>query len=342
MKKMITTYFVILTFVVVFSSAKAESFDPEAISQVSKGIAEWKLINEDKTETQMEQTVYVSSSLSGMVERVERDDSGWIRVVSGLAAFDNDYQIESQIRQWELNRGIGISNEKMSSLTKIWDINKTLGKTAMKTELGAGVKMTKFGPIWGPISTIESGYSTATKVFQTYGTSMQIMNPPIYLHEKTSYGWRGEGSYNINGMHVKYQETLNTAGPGSITRTHTDWVTTNTGTYYRHVEIKTPATSNFERFVLNRYPVGSYWDTNSSVSYTTTRSHQSYRIETVGDISKVTPLPSSGFGKSYGGVGSNWNSPPPTFKMPTYSPYSIPKMPTYTPTMPSSSRGRKY
>lgn len=48
MKKMKTTiaYFVILIFVAVFSTAKAESFDPEAISQVSKGIAEWKLMNE--------------------------------------------------------------------------------------------------------------------------------------------------------------------------------------------------------------------------------------------------------------------------------------------------------
>ncbi|MBI4707974.1 MAG: tetratricopeptide repeat protein [Candidatus Omnitrophica bacterium] len=116
MKKIKTTiaYFAILIFIAVFSVAKAESFDPEAISQVSKGIAEWKLMNEDKEQTQPEQTVYVSSSLSGMVERGSGEGIG---VVTGLAAFDNDdHWIRSEIRNWELNTGIEASNRYISRL----------------------------------------------------------------------------------------------------------------------------------------------------------------------------------------------------------------------------------
>lgn len=369
MKKMrkITAYFMIFTFFAVFSVAKAESFDPEAISQVSKRIAEWKLMNKDKDEKQVEPAVYVSSSLSGVIEKGGSEGVG---VIEGLAAFDNDYWIKSQIRQWELNRTVDMSNRYISRLPDIWDVNKVLTKTAMKTTLGVGVKGTTLSPIWTPVSTVESTYSLGKKITATYGTSMQIMNPPIYLNEKTSWGWKGEGSYSFPGGVVNYQETLKTAGPGPITRTHTDWVTTNTGTYIRQVEIKTIPENRFERFMMHHYPVGGYFDPDKTTITTITRSQQSYRIETVGGISKVTPLPSSGFGKSYGGVGSNWNSPPPTFNatwktvkmgsttykypsidwrsipktnwnIPTYTP-SMPKMPTYTPRMPSSSWGRKY
>ena len=77
-----------LTLVDTCLSTKAEGFDSEAISQVNKGIAEWKLMNGDKSDTRIEQTVYVSSSLNGIVER---DGYGGIRGVKGLTAFGDDY-----------------------------------------------------------------------------------------------------------------------------------------------------------------------------------------------------------------------------------------------------------
>lgn len=420
-KKITTACFVVLTFVVVFSIARAENIDSKAISQVSKEIAEWKLMNEGKNETQTEQIVYVSSSLSGMVEKgVGKEITG----VQGLAAFDNnDYWIRSEIKNWELNTGIEASKRYISRLpTNPWpDIQTSAGSELTIRGMGSiygsiGRTYNDIANIFraqqglGPSNVVLQNTARGLQIYQSsttimgaglqaadtfqktvhyVGTSMQVMNPPIYLQNNPKFTpsqkilgmpisgtWGGAGSYRIPGGVVNYQETLKTSGPGPITQTHTDVVTTNMGTYYRHVEIKTPASSGIERFVLTHYPVGSYWDTNSSVSYTTTRSHQSYRIETVGGISKVTPLPSSGFGKSYGGVGSNWNSPPPTFNatwktaemgsttykypsidwtsipntnwtipsanpLPTYTP-SIPKMPTSTPTMPSSSWGRKY
>lgn len=410
--KTIIACFAILIFLAAFPAANAESFDSEAISQVSKGIAEWKLMNEDNSKTQVEQTVYVSSSLSGMVEKGEPQGIG---MISGLAAFDNDYWIESQITQWELNKQIDIGSRYISRLpTNPWvdvggDITtRTIGisyQQYMNNQLAVvnvfrGYQgkpaLTTFPMSWQVASTTfdiaSLGMGAGTTFIQTIdrvGTSMQVMNPPIYLQNNPKFTpsqkilgvpisgtWEGSGSYNIPGGVVNYQETLKTSGPGPITQTHTDWVTTNTGTYYRQVEIKTPATNGFERFAVTHYPVSSYFDPTSSTVTTITKSQQSYRIETVGGISKVTPLPSSGIGNSYGRVGSNWNSTPPTFNatwktvemgsttfkypsidwtsipktnwtipsinpLPTYTP-SIPKMPTYTPTMPSSSWGRKY
>lgn len=292
-------------FAVAFISmdVKADDFNSEAVSQVSKAIAEWKLLNKDKSETS-EHRVYVSSSLSQMTEGVESDGLG---VVSGLAAFNNDQGIESQIRQYELNKGVMISSQKTSDMAKIWAVNPTLMNTAMKTQLGTGVKMTNIGPAWGPINTIHSGWGTATKVFNTCGTAMQTINPPIYLNQKASYGWKGEGSYTIPDGYVHYRETLSTAGPNPITRIHTDWATTNMGTYYRNIEIKTPVLNNFERFALNRFPTGSYWDPQTSTSVTTTRIQQSYRTETIGGYTKITPLPSSVSG-TWNNVPINWNN----------------------------------
>ena len=91
------TIFILLV-IYALSTAKAESFDPEAISQVSKAIAEWKLMDENKSEKEIEKMVYVSSSLSGMAER--GNISG---IIQGLAAFDADFMNMPEIGKWELS-----------------------------------------------------------------------------------------------------------------------------------------------------------------------------------------------------------------------------------------------
>ena len=60
-------------------------------------------MNKDKNEAQIKPTVYLSSSLHGMVKG---GDSKEIVVVSGLTALDKNYWIESQIRKWKLNESI--------------------------------------------------------------------------------------------------------------------------------------------------------------------------------------------------------------------------------------------
>lgn len=420
MKKIqtITVYFVTLTFVAVFSGTKAESFDPEAISQVSKGIAEWKLMNEDSEQTQSEQTVYVSSSLSGTVER---GSGGGVGVVKGLAAFDNnDYWIRSELRNWELNAGIEASNRYGSRLpTNPWvDVagdlttrgigiaydqymHNQLAVVNVLRNYQGNAALATFPRSWQiasatydiASSTMGAGITFAQTIDRV-GTSMQIINPPIYLQNDPDVGqiamftpsqkilgiipvsgtWEGSGSYRIPSGIVNYQETFKTSGEGFITQTHTDWATTNHGTSYRHIEIKTPATSGFERVVVTYYPVGRYSDLQTSTITTTTVIQQSYRIETyTNGATKVTPLSNSGIG-TWGSGG--WSAPPPTLNatwktvkigsttykypsidwtsipkttwtipntnpLPIYTP-SIPKMPTYTTTISSSSWGRKY
>jgi len=68
-------------------ATKAGDFDPEAISQISKGISEWKLLHGEKDESEVERTVYVSSSLGG---RTAPDAAGRPAVVRGLRAFSQD------------------------------------------------------------------------------------------------------------------------------------------------------------------------------------------------------------------------------------------------------------
>ena len=373
-KVMIIT--ILFTYVFILFVANVDAFDPEAALQVSKGIAEWKLMNKDKNETQVEPTVYVSSSLGGMVEK---GDSKGIGVVSGLTAFDNDYWIESQIRKWELNESVRMSGKYISRLPS----NPSVGVAGDITTKAEGMAYQLCNPppmasvTYNVASTAMGAAITGIETINRIGTSIQIMNPPVYLNEKTSWGWKGHGSYPIQGGHVYYQETLKTGGPGPITRTHTDWVRTNTGSYVRHVEIKTPATSRFERFMMHHCPVGGYWDFATSTITTTIRNRQSYRIETYGGIPKVTPLPKSAIGTwGSGRIGNNWynlsptlNSTwktvqigstnyrypsidwtsipktnwtiPSTISSPTYiSP--IPKIPTYTPPRIGFPLGLKY
>lgn len=88
MRKVIITILLNLTFLFGISATKVIAIDPEAALQVSKGIAEWKLMTSDKTEADAKPTTFVSSSLSGMVEKGGDKNVG---IISGLAAFDNDY-----------------------------------------------------------------------------------------------------------------------------------------------------------------------------------------------------------------------------------------------------------
>jgi len=251
------TIFILLV-IYALSTAKAESFDPEAISQVSKAIAAWKLMNEGKCEKQDEQMIYVSSSLGGMIEM--GDGKG---VVQGLAAFNNNYEISSQTRQGELDAGLEMSNKyiqqlakppypsiitSMSNRTAIYGIGQNVAR-----EYGQrGVQIFSSGT--AIIGATSQAVGTFLKTTDYVGTSMQVMNPPIYLHEKTTDGWEGKGLYSIkiNGINyqVGYHETLKSAGPDPITRPHTDYINSDIGTYYRHTEVKTPVQSSPVRQLL--------------------------------------------------------------------------------------------
>lgn len=345
--KIILSSMLMLIFIIFQSITNGECFDPEVISQLSKNIVESKLMNQGTKEIQPEQAIYVTSTLNGVVESKDRES---VKVIQGLVAFNSDYSVgstPSTVRQWELDTSIKTSNKYTSTYFKYPDnIIRTVRNTAIKTTLGTGIKMTKLSPIWTPVSTVHTAGDTFYKTISSVGKSMQIMNPPVYLQNNPELGqfarftpssqkilgvptsgtcgtWEGHGSYSISGGSVRYKEILQTSGTGPITRTHTDWVTTNVGNYYGHTEICTPATNNFERFVVSRYPTGSYWDTNTSYSHTVKQSQISYRYENIRGVERITPLPSPGVGR-WNYSQTSWSIPPSSWTIPRTS-YSFPK-----------------
>ena len=236
----------------------------------------------------------------------------------------------TKIREWELNRNVGISNRCMSNLPNMND--------AWTSVAGS------FATPSNPASTIVSSGVTFLETVDRMATSMQIMNPPTYLNEKTSWGCKGEGS--MPGGY--YQENLVTGEPGYITRTHTDWINTDFGIYERNVEIITPTVGSFERFIIHHYPVGNYWDSNTSTMTTTTRplsSHQVIETSGINDIQsfqQLWNLPSINTTTTYDNFNSfnSYNSYTPStthydsfnsFNSYTPTPTYTPPIQTYTP-----------
>ena len=286
MKKIIITVFVYIPILFVI---KVNAFDPAVALQVSKRITEWKLVSNDKNETQVESIVYVSSSLDEIVKKGEGNSKG-IGIVNGLRAFESD-NIESQIRKFEQNKSLRMSVRYTSRLPSNPSLD--IASDFIINVIGTTFQSPMASVIYNVASMTISATTTGMETIDYFGTSMQIMNPSVYLNKKISWGWEGQGFYHIQNGHVYYQEILKTGKGklGPITRIHTDLVRTNTGIYIRHIEIKTPATSSFERFMINHYPVGSYWDPQTSTMKITTKSIQSYCVKTYGGISKVIPEP---------------------------------------------------
>ncbi len=167
--------------------------------------------------------------------------------------------------------------------------------------------------------TILDAASTAAQTFvQTMdyvGKSMQMMNPPTYLQNNPRFTpsqtllgipitatREGSGTYSIPWGSAGYHEILSTEGPGPITRVHTEWARTEYGSYYRTEEVRTPSASWLERFMVTHYPVGSYWDENSTVSYTRQGSSYSWRETNIGGVRTITPIRSFDTNRSFGTI----------------------------------------
>lgn len=189
-----------------------------------------------------------------------------------------------------------------------------------------------------------SGISAASLFNKTItygGLSMQTLNPPIYLHQKTSTGWEGAGSYTIPGGQVAYKETLTTSQPEAITRVHTETITLNTpttqGTVITQTTTRTPVAEGmagrFERYMEHRFPTGSSWDVNSTQTWTTTSNTVTretivggYRVEpgSFPNMPRSVSLPTN-YG-NYGTYGTYGNSIPRDWG--TSNTYKFPSAPT--------------
>ncbi len=412
--------------IVTFWVPPVMGFDPETASRVSQSIAEWSLLNQDKNTQGTKPSVYISSSLGGILNN---GISQGVCVVNGLSAFDDynwqgnhydltDYNWKSygqwnsqnqwdynwqltnntnwnykwqpnydwqwnlqntslsyddvwqQSRQWELNSGMDIRDEYISALPNIDNpqTSPVLGASSNVVSTSAnGMAETYFEWAYGSAGNCVSRmYTTTSTIMGTMvgaadqfrqtldyiGTSMQVMNPPVYLKNdpergmyasRTSWGLEGHGSYPIKNGTAYYRETLNTSAskwnePGNIIRTHTDDIKTDYGTYYRHVEIITPATSFAERFMMHNYPVGDYYSENSTIS-TTTMIRESYRTQTLNGVTTIYPTDNNlstlgrQISQSYGSLNqynviyNNTSINLGTLSLPTMNTYSLPQLP---------------
>jgi hypothetical protein len=82
-------------------TATGQGMDPEAISQVSKGIAEWKLMRSAEKMLQKAPTVFASSSLAGVIADIGLKGS---TLVFGLTAFDEWRPVQTAIDFYENQR----------------------------------------------------------------------------------------------------------------------------------------------------------------------------------------------------------------------------------------------
>jgi hypothetical protein len=319
MKKAKTITISLLSFTIFFvlSSTRAESFDAEAISQISEGIAEWNLINEIKNKTQMEEKVYVSSSLGG---KVTRGNGQGIGVIIGLTAFDEWRPVQNATDFYYAQKNIAITSAGPDNW--IWQGMKATGYEI------AGKYIEHF-PFLNPISieqhTVEiidpmNKYSPVQKVGAIGALSWDIASPFASNILKTTGTnlLKQQANVALSAQNLKQFDS-------SVTQLYRSTVFLDRGiqTYKTIDNLGNVYTIGGDAFRLG----------NSAM-----REFGVIRPNT-GAMPNITSYPPPNVLFSIKDPLFTYTSP--TFKMPTYSPYSISGMPpAYNPTIPSSYGGR--
>lgn len=331
MKKMKITiaYFVILSFVAVISVTKAEAFDPEAISQVSKGIAEWKLMNEGKSETQLEPKVYVSSSLSGMVER---GNNGKVGVIKGLSGLIEMNQLPDPILWNDASKLNTLYNGNIEII-----IDRTLDRPGYTRTILQGSGNQTCG---------KSVISINPEKFKEWGTDsggvlaheMQHAKEHFYLLKLNLPQY---GPIEISRTSLHLQETKALLGKASHIHP-AEWHAIDADNNYRAtLQAKFGTENSVARSIgiKNYDPLKTYKISDAQalgnipkIKGNSTIGKSLQYSDPYAKMPTVTSLPSTQIG---GGMRNISALPPPgiLFSMPktlTYSPYSMPKMPTYT------------
>jgi len=309
MKKIKTTiaYFAILIFITAFS-VNAESFDSDAISQVSQGIAEWKLLNENKGETQIEKTVYVSSSLSKFVE-IGSDQQ--VAAVAGLSALDMKYV------PWEsrdIARNMDQKYQRYGGIFVVTDRTiKAPGDFVPPIRTNSGM--------WGP-AVVKINPDMIGKYVYYQGRLEKFTYGQVLAHELEHAKDWGSPRY----AHPRLGEINPMKGDIFYTSQINTKISTNpvrmSMAKLENYSLKDPFYNITQRWHLSQVP-----DVN------TLRLPDSY-------FNRATTYPPPNILFSTRDPLTTYTSPMP--KTPAYSPYSTPKVPTYTPSRIPSYSGRRY
>jgi hypothetical protein len=300
-----------------------QEFDPEAVSQVSRGIAQWKLTQEHKGESQSQPPAHLSTPLKG----IGRDNRN-LHAAIGLAAFGDDYWPRSEIQDWKFSNWAYWSNHYASKIYDPFGMPGSLGGTILNTESDWVLQGSPLRVLWTPMGSAYTATATLKSTVDYLGRSMQAMDPPVYLQNNPDFGqtvtfvpsnrllwiptsgsWEGLGHYHKGNDEFSFHESLEITS-SQTTKAHTDWATGDWGTYYHHVEIKTPVDNWFDKYATTNFPTGNYIDLQSSTITEITRTQQNYRVEVAGGIATTTPIYNNPETANAGaeGLGNNWNS----------------------------------
>ncbi|HLB75029.1 MAG TPA: hypothetical protein VJJ98_13500 [Sedimentisphaerales bacterium] len=329
------------------SLIEAEDFDPEVISQVSKRITEWKLMNNNKSATQTEPTIYVSSSLSEMVEKTGRKRVG---LINGLTAFDGkpyDFieYINKPTHSWYPVDSMGIPGgwgakplpgEKIydniddpvtyiPSWRNITPIPSYGSTTDPLYQGGSAVGMTLAHIEWGP--------GNPRKIYGTGGHTLKSydeMAGPLQTNRIRAHSQGGLALYN-----------LHTEGGWASIEPFLGKTIRGVGHSPLDVENNQIATGGYwSNPTLDVATRSAHWNFGSSLGNPLKLESDIGRWNTgMGSISPLPSIPTSinypsstGIGLTPYGLGIGNTSQLP----------SIPKMPIYTPPRIAPYSGRKY
>jgi len=198
----------------------------------------------------------------------------------------NDYHIQ-QIKQWETNRKIELSNHYISQLADQPNNGhkEAIGESATLNGIGLAFKSlcdsmklnpvtTEYGAgIYNIATSLLGGITTGLENILRTGRAMQTIDPPIYTNKIQPWGSSGNGLIEIDdNTKYRYWENIFTGG-NDISRIHLDLLNGPDVKFYQSIEIKTSDVNPVERFMMKYFPLPNYFDP------TTTRISKSYSYE---------------------------------------------------------------
>ncbi|MBM3333818.1 hypothetical protein FJY63_04070 [Candidatus Sumerlaeota bacterium] len=225
-------------------------------------------------ESQMSQAM--SQKYLSKVEDMARDMGNWPRNLAKSAA---------------ANRTIHYTGVIYKDLTATWNMagnlcraERGLGPTNIVLERGEAGRAL-FGASAGSQLLILKGIDTGLKFVNLNATTLQSLNPPIYLREHTSEGWIGSGNEQFGTSRIAWTETLETKNP--ITRDRTLLIQNPNGYYRGTLFNVTPPAHGFESFLMHNRPLGSYFEPGTTVETITRTGHYTIH-ETSGNWAGLT------------------------------------------------------
>ncbi|MEN6454195.1 MAG: RHS repeat-associated core domain-containing protein [Prolixibacteraceae bacterium] len=199
---------------------------------------------------------------------------------------------EAEIKKIEILQGAKVSDELLKQLHMDFNpVEKWVETVLLSSYLAYADASILF-------SNSLNAFTAFSSVVYTTGKAMQIMNPPPYIRNKTSTGWDGTYNATTNNSRISASEKLITGSKndwrekGEIIQNRQTVLSDQSGKQSINEEYNTPATNCFERFLMHTFPLGSYFDpeTTTIKTYKST-SIKYYELTRNGETEIITETP---------------------------------------------------